>query len=145
MLSYDSVTSAGADLPHDLGAGDDVVVAVEDGAQARDLLREATGRDCGYIGLVAPEREAIQALLALSKDRIPRARLDRVAAPAGVDIGATTPGERAVAVAAELVARRRPQAAPTGRSSAKGKSGPRNGHGGGGTGTPRGGRNRSAS
>jgi xanthine dehydrogenase accessory factor len=107
MLGYASVTSAGSDLPDDLGAGDDLVVTVEEGAQACDLVRRAVLGDCGYIGLVAPHRDAVRALLALSSERLPPLRLERVAAPAGVAIGAQTPGEIAVAVAAELVARRR--------------------------------------
>ncbi|HJZ83920.1 MAG TPA: XdhC family protein [Polyangia bacterium] len=133
MLGYQSVMSAGDDLPPDLSARDDVVVTLDDGGRARDLLRRATTRNCGYIGLVAPQREAVKALLALSKERIPKQRLDRVAAPAGLGIGAQTPGEVAVAVAAEMVALRR-QAEPRGgrkRAGPGGRNGSSGDHGSG--------------
>lgn len=124
VLGYASLMSAAEDLPGDLSASDDVVLALDDSARARDLLRRAVTRDCGYIGLIAPEREAVKALLALSKDRLPKTRLDRVAAPAGVDIGAQTPGEVAVAVAAELVSVRRGRrpAAPVGPKNGESRS-----------------------
>ena len=114
MLGYRSVMAVGDDLPADLGPADDVVVTLEDAGQARALLRRATVRDCGYIGLIASDRDAVKALLALAKERVPKTRLDRVAAPAGVDIGAETPGEIAVSVAAELVATRRTDRGPPG-------------------------------
>ncbi len=106
LLGYASVMCAGEDLPSDAAGDDDLVIAHADPARGRELLRDAAGLDCAYIGLVAPHREAMKALLALSNQRVPKARLDRIAAPAGVNIGAESPGEIAIAVAAELVARR---------------------------------------
>jgi xanthine dehydrogenase accessory factor len=107
MLGYDSVMSAGEDLPGDLGKADDVVVTLREPRKVQAILRTASEHECRYIGLVAPERQAVQALIALSHEESARTSLDRVTAPAGIDIGARTPGEWAVAVAAELVATRR--------------------------------------
>jgi xanthine dehydrogenase accessory factor len=108
LLGYAAVT-ASDELPDDLGKNDDVVVALDedDASRARELLRRATAENCHYIGLVAPQKQAIKMITALSRERMPKTRLDRIAAPAGVNIGAETPGEMAVAVAAELVARHR--------------------------------------
>jgi xanthine dehydrogenase accessory factor len=113
LLGYASVTSAAGDLPADLGATDDVVLALDDHGQAHalELLAEAAARDCAYVGLVAPHRDAVLTLVALARKQLPEGRFQRVVAPAGVDIGAETPGELAVAVAAELVAKHRGGAA----------------------------------
>jgi xanthine dehydrogenase accessory factor len=108
LLHYAAVTAAD-ELPDDLDKTDDVVVALEEeeASRARDLIRRAAVENCRYIGLVAPHKQAVKMLTALSRERLSKARLERIAAPAGVNIGAETPGEIAVAVAAELVARHR--------------------------------------
>ena len=46
-------------------------------------------------------------MCALAAEKLPAGRLELVCAPAGVDVGAVTPDEVAIAVAAELVAVRR--------------------------------------
>jgi xanthine dehydrogenase accessory factor len=105
LLGYAAVT-ASDELPDDLDRACDVVIALEDdeAPRARDLVRRAAAVNCHYIGLVAPQKQAVKILTALSRAKT---RIDRIAAPAGVNIGAETPGEIAVAVAAELVARHR--------------------------------------
>lgn len=93
--------------PVTLGADDHVVVGA-DGLRARDLLaRVLAAGDPGYLGLVASEKDSLVALLKLSADRVAKARLDRIVAPCGAAIGAVTPDEQAIAVAAELIAARR--------------------------------------
>ena len=107
FLSYDEV-HRGAEAPAKLSREDDVVVAMRQPSRGRELLARVLGAgDPGYLGLVAPENEAMIALLKLSADRFAKARLDRISAPAGHSIGATTAGELAIAVAAELIASHR--------------------------------------
>jgi xanthine dehydrogenase accessory factor len=60
-----------------------------------------------YIGMVGSRRRVRAAFRALLDAGIPPERLASVHAPIGVDIGAETPEEIAVAIAAELVATRR--------------------------------------
>ncbi len=106
-LGYDEIR-LGDDPPATLDAEDHVVVAVASPARGRDLLaRLLAAGDAGYLGLVATEKDALISLLKLAADRIPKARIDRVAAPAGVAVGAVTPAEQAIAIAAELIAARR--------------------------------------
>jgi xanthine dehydrogenase accessory factor len=56
-----------------------------------------------YIGMIGSRRRVRATFVQLVEDGIPRDRLDNIHAPVGLDIGAETPEEIAVAVAAELV------------------------------------------
>jgi xanthine dehydrogenase accessory factor len=60
-----------------------------------------------YIGMIGSRRRVRATFVQLLEDGIARARLDTIHAPVGLDIGAETPEEIAVAVAAELVKVRR--------------------------------------
>lgn len=60
-----------------------------------------------YIGMIGSRRRVRATFLQLLEDGIPRERLDDIHAPVGLDVGAETPAEIAVAVAAELVLLRR--------------------------------------
>ena len=64
-----------------------------------------------YIGMVGSRRRVRAALGALVESGVPRERLTAVHAPIGVDIGAETPAEIAVSIAAEIVAVMRARAA----------------------------------
>ena len=91
-----------------LGAADHVVVAASDGRRARERLAAVLAAgDPGYLGLWASEKDALTALLKLSADRVAKARLDRIAAPAAHTSGAQSPDEQAIVIAAELVVARR--------------------------------------
>ncbi|MEU0397732.1 XdhC family protein [Streptomyces sp. NPDC006208] len=95
--------SPGEPLPPDLN----VVVIATHGRDEETVLIEAARAAIPYIGLVAsPKRgAAVLAGLGLTEDQ--RAH---VHTPAGLDIGARTPGEIALSVYAEIIALR-PQAA----------------------------------
>jgi len=56
-----------------------------------------------YIGMIGSRRRIRATYVQLLKDGVERELLDRIHAPVGLDIGAETPEEIAVAVAAELV------------------------------------------
>ena len=60
-----------------------------------------------YIGMIGSRRRVRATFIQLLQDGVPRERLGDVHAPVGLDIGAETPEEIAVAVAAELVLVRR--------------------------------------
>jgi xanthine dehydrogenase accessory factor len=57
----------------------------------------------GYIGMIGSRRRVRATFDALLAEGIPRESLEAVHTPIGLDIGAETPGEIAVSVAAELV------------------------------------------
>ena len=82
-----------------------VVVATQ--GHYDDLAIEAAlASDAGYVGLVASDRRATTVLDHLRSRGTAAADLDRVHAPAGLDLGAVANAEIAVAVMADLVARR---------------------------------------
>ena len=60
-----------------------------------------------YIGMIGSRRRVRATYVQLLDEGIDRALLDRIYAPVGLDVGAETPEEIAVAVAAELVKVRR--------------------------------------
>src|SRR5712672_603717 len=62
---------------------------------------------CRYIGMIGSERKFVSVAKELEAQGIRRERLERVYSPLGIDIGAVTPDEIAVAVVAEMIAVRR--------------------------------------
>jgi xanthine dehydrogenase accessory factor len=73
-------------------------------------LRRAVEEDVAYVALVASRRRAAALVDELRADGASPAALDRLKAPAGLDIGARTPAEIALSILAEIVQRRRARA-----------------------------------
>lgn len=68
------------------------------------LLRLLKGAGLpGYLGLIGSRRRIRATFVQLVQEGIARERIDLIRAPLGLDLGAQTPAEIAVAVAAELV------------------------------------------
>jgi xanthine dehydrogenase accessory factor len=71
-----------------------------------EAMRALVGRDWRYLGLIGSRAKVLRIFEALAEAGIPAADLERVHAPIGLDIGAVSPAEIAVSVAAELIAAR---------------------------------------
>ncbi len=71
------------------------------------LLRWAVQTRARYVGMIGSKRKVIGIYKSLQAEGLPAHLFDRVHAPIGLDIGAVTPEEIAVAVTAELIAIRR--------------------------------------
>ena len=97
----------------DVQPGAYVVVATQ-GHFDEDGLELALGREPAYAGLVASRKRAASVLDYLRARGVSAAALERVSAPAGLDLGATGPTEIAVAVLAEIVQLRAAGEVPTG-------------------------------
>ncbi len=89
------------------GPGAFVVIATRGHKHDLKVLRWAVGTPAGYVGMLGSRRKVITVFRELRGEGIDPAALERVRAPIGLDIGATTPEEIAVAVVAELVTVRR--------------------------------------
>jgi xanthine dehydrogenase accessory factor len=71
------------------------------------VLRWAAETPARYIGMIGSQRKTIAIYKELEKEGIAAEKLARVYAPVGIDIGAITPEEIAVAIVAEMIAVRR--------------------------------------
>ena len=86
---------------------DHIVIVTRGHKEDMTVLRWAVQTSAGYIGLIGSRRKVLSIYTALVEEGIPRERFDRVHAPIGLEIGALTPEEIAVSVAAELISVRR--------------------------------------
>ena len=68
------------------------------------LLRWAVQTRARYVGMIGSKRKVIEIFKTLQSEGVPAHLFDRVHAPIGLDIGAITPEEIAVAITAELIA-----------------------------------------
>jgi xanthine dehydrogenase accessory factor len=71
------------------------------------ILRWAVQTRARYVGMIGSRRKVIEIFKNLSDEGLPGHLFERVHAPIGLDIGAVTPEEIAVAITAELIAIRR--------------------------------------
>ena len=71
------------------------------------LLRWAVQTRTRYIGMIGSKRKVISIFKTLREEGVAEHLFERVHAPIGLDIGAVTPEEIAVAITAELIAIRR--------------------------------------
>jgi xanthine dehydrogenase accessory factor len=87
-----------------------IVIVTRDHAQDQALLEQlltlADGREPGYLGLIGSRRKVELFRQRLTARGVDAARFARVHAPIGLDIGAETPAEIAVAILAQLVQQR---------------------------------------
>jgi xanthine dehydrogenase accessory factor len=91
------------------------VIVTRDHQQDQDLLEQLLPYDLAYLGLIGSQRKILMFQQRLINKGVDKERLARVHAPIGLPIGAQTPSEIAIAIAAELIAvraaRREPRAA----------------------------------
>ena len=83
------------------------------------VLRWAITTEARYISMIGSRRKVIAVIREFEKEGVPRESFERIHAPMGLEIGAITPEEIAVSVAAEMIAVRR-GADPKWKSVAKG-------------------------
>ncbi len=96
--SFDAVVET---LPID---GDSYVVIVTRGhAHDKNVLRQALGTRAGYVGMIGSKKKVAGVLQALRDEGFSADDIARVHAPIGLSIGAETPEEIAVSIAAELI------------------------------------------
>jgi xanthine dehydrogenase accessory factor len=71
------------------------------------ILRWAVQTRAKYVGMIGSKRKVIEIFKTLQKEGLAADLFERVHAPVGLDIGAITPEEIAVAIVAEMIAIRR--------------------------------------
>ena len=71
------------------------------------VLKLALATPARYLAMIGSKRKVINVIRELEKEGISRAAFERIHAPMGLDIGAISPEEIAISVAAEMIAVRR--------------------------------------
>ena len=77
------------------------------GDEDLEVLQKVLRGEPAYVGVIASRKRFDQVRETLVACGVPRAAVERVAAPAGLDIGARTPEEIALSVMAQIVEQRR--------------------------------------
>jgi xanthine dehydrogenase accessory factor len=96
-----------------LGPRDAVCVLTHDMKFDVPAIVAALETRVGYLGAMGSRRTHADRVARLREAGVDDAGLDRVLAPIGLDIGARTPEETAVAICAEIIARRTGKPAPS--------------------------------
>jgi xanthine dehydrogenase accessory factor len=96
-------TSAASDAVARLGPGDGVVVLTHDRAVDAPVLAASLSSNAGYVAALGSRRTQAARAEWLTEHGVTADEIGRVRGPAGLDIGARTPPEIAVAIMAEMV------------------------------------------
>jgi xanthine dehydrogenase accessory factor len=80
-----------------------VLIVTHGHAQDLEVLRALVGRPLAWIGAIASRRKIGTFFATLREEGVPEEALEAVSSPVGLDIGAQTPAEIAVSVAAEWI------------------------------------------
>ena len=83
------------------------VVVASRGKYDEEAVERALHEQNAYVGLVAGKKRGLEILLSLERKGESPKKLDTVHVPAGLNIGAETPEEIALSIAAEIVSLRR--------------------------------------
>jgi xanthine dehydrogenase accessory factor len=89
------------------GHGVSVAIVTRGHSEDEQCLRATIGIDVDYVGLIGSKRRTNIVLQRLRESGVEEKSLERVYAPVGLDIGAVTPEEVALAIMAEIIAIRR--------------------------------------
>jgi xanthine dehydrogenase accessory factor len=107
---FSRAATVGVDWPdraiaaHTLGPRDAVLIFTHDSKFDEPAVFAALETDVGYIGVLGSRQTTIDRERRLRAAGATQAQLDRLFAPAGLDIGASTPAETAVAILGEIIA-----------------------------------------
>ncbi len=87
---------------------DSYVVIVTHGHKGdRSVLEKVIGQNCAYVGMIGSKAKIARIFEELKKSGIKESLLKKVHSPIGLDIGAESPYEIAISIAAELIAVKR--------------------------------------
>jgi xanthine dehydrogenase accessory factor len=87
-----------------LGPTDYVVIVTRGHEFDKECLALALQSPAAYVGMIGSKTKVAKSLKALRQEQPPEARLARLFAPIGLDLGAVSPGEIAVSILAEIIA-----------------------------------------
>ena len=106
LVAAESWTKAASEVIGN-GCGVSVAIVTRGHAEDEECLRGVMNSTPDYVGLIGSKRRTNIVLDRLRATGIAAERLNKVRAPIGLDIGAVTPEEVALAILAEIIAERR--------------------------------------
>jgi xanthine dehydrogenase accessory factor len=101
-----------AEVGAGLGPRDAVCVLTHDAKFDVPAIVAALGTTVGYLGAMGSRRTTEQRATRLREEGVTDEQMGRLLAPIGLDLGARTPEETAVAICAEIIAQRTGRQAP---------------------------------
>jgi xanthine dehydrogenase accessory factor len=101
-----------AEAGRGLGPRDAVCVLTHDAKFDVPAIVAALGTEVGYLGAMGSRRTTEQRAARLRDEGVTAGQMGRLCAPIGLDLGARTPEETAVAICAEIIAHRTGRQAP---------------------------------
>ena len=123
LLGWDAVLDPATSDPGALGPADALVVLTHDHDLATPALAAALDGRAGFVGALGSRHTQAVRRERLTAAGVAAAALDRLHGPVGLDLGARSPEEQALAICAEIVAVR----SGRGAGALKDTSGPING------------------
>jgi xanthine dehydrogenase accessory factor len=96
-----------------LGRASSIVIATRGHMNDMDCLRKVIKYPVAYLGMIGSRRKVKAIKEQLLDDGIDMEKIEKVSMPIGLDIGAQTPAEIAVCIAAEMIKNRRGRSAGT--------------------------------
>ena len=81
-----------------------VVIMTRGHAGDYNVIRNVLGRDFKYLGMIGSRSKVAQTMKRLAEEGFTQEQIDRAHSPIGLKIGAETPEEIAISVAAEIIA-----------------------------------------
>jgi xanthine dehydrogenase accessory factor len=105
QLTFGDIPGTIRDLEPD--AASYIVIVTRGHHLDKDALRAALETNAGYVGMIGSPSKVKHIFKDLLKEGISQERLQQVHAPIGLDLGAETPDEIALSIAAEMVMQRR--------------------------------------
>ncbi|HLK07233.1 MAG TPA: XdhC family protein [Candidatus Angelobacter sp.] len=103
IAGVENVVAHGFKLPGGKINSQTFVVVSTQGEGDEEALEQAVNSDALYVAFVASKTKAAKVMEFLESRGVRREKINRVKAPAGLNIGATSPEEIAVSILAEIV------------------------------------------
>lgn len=91
----------------DVPEGAYIVIVTRGHRDDMRVLQWAVDQPARYLGMIGSKRKTLSIYKELEAQGVPAAKFEQVHAPVGIEIGAVTPEEIAVAIVAEMIAVRR--------------------------------------
>lgn len=82
-----------------------IVIVTRGHAQDKTCVQHLANHQLSYLGMIGSKNKVKQSFKALLEEGFPRAQLEKISSPIGLDLGGQSPAEIALSILAEMVAK----------------------------------------